>query len=133
MMLESKSMKIKRIATTALSVLLLLSMTACAASEAFPEGVTTAIENAKKDPELPSNYTNENLVDNPLIESVSGNMFTNPVLSPDNGELAWGTPSYGYYGIGDPFVMRWNGKYYLYSSTPDGKSGIKNAQSPMIS
>lgn len=29
------------------------------------------------------------------------------------------------YGIGDPFVMRWNGKYYLYCSTPDALSGVK--------
>lgn len=29
------------------------------------------------------------------------------------------------YGFGDPFVMRYNGKYYLYSSTKDGHSGIK--------
>lgn len=125
MISTSKSTKMKRIATTALSVLLLLSMTACAASETFPEGITTAITNAKNDPELPSNYTNENLVDNPLIESVSGEMFTNPVLSPDSGEFAWGTEAHGYYGIGDPFVMRWNGKYYLYSSTHDKENGIK--------
>ncbi len=29
------------------------------------------------------------------------------------------------YGIGDPFVMRYNGKYYLYPSTADGRGGIK--------
>lgn len=29
------------------------------------------------------------------------------------------------YGIGDPFVMRYNGKYYLYSSTKDWNTGIK--------
>ena len=28
-------------------------------------------------------------------------------------------------GIGDPFVMRYNGKYYLYPSTPGGHNGIK--------
>ncbi len=31
----------------------------------------------------------------------------------------------GQYGIGDPFVMRWNGKYYLYPSTSDPCDGIK--------
>lgn len=29
------------------------------------------------------------------------------------------------YGIGDPFVMRYNGTYYLYCSTKDGRAGIK--------
>lgn len=31
----------------------------------------------------------------------------------------------GQYGIGDPFVMRYNGKYYLYPSTSDPCDGIK--------
>ena len=31
----------------------------------------------------------------------------------------------GQYGIGDPFVMRFNGKYYLYPSTSDPCDGIK--------
>ncbi|MCC3373720.1 family 43 glycosylhydrolase [Cohnella sp. REN36] len=30
------------------------------------------------------------------------------------------------YGIGDPFVMRYNGVYYLYCSTKDGRAGIKS-------
>lgn len=29
------------------------------------------------------------------------------------------------YGIGDPFVFRFNGTYYLYVSTRDGRTGIK--------
>lgn len=29
------------------------------------------------------------------------------------------------YGIGDPFVMRYNGKYYMYPSTNDAYSGVK--------
>ncbi|HEY0829210.1 MAG TPA: family 43 glycosylhydrolase, partial [Bacilli bacterium] len=29
------------------------------------------------------------------------------------------------YGIGDPYVMRFNGKYYLYCSTKDFRIGIK--------
>ncbi len=35
----------------------------------------------------------------------------------------------GQYGIGDPFVMRFNGKYYLYPSTSDPCDGIKVFQS----
>ena len=44
-------------------------------------------------------------------------------------EGQWGesihTGEGGQYGIGDPFVMRYNGKYYLYPSTSDPCSGIK--------
>ena len=29
------------------------------------------------------------------------------------------------YGIGDPYILRYNGKYYLYSSTRDTDTGIK--------
>lgn len=29
------------------------------------------------------------------------------------------------YGVGDPFVMRWNGKYYLYCSTKDYQTGVR--------
>lgn len=44
-------------------------------------------------------------------------------------EGQWGssraTGPNGQYGIGDPFVMRYNGKYYLYPSTSDPETGIK--------
>lgn len=33
------------------------------------------------------------------------------------------------YGIGDPFVMRWNGMYYLYCSTLDREAGVRGYQS----
>ena len=29
------------------------------------------------------------------------------------------------YGFGDPFVMRYNGRYYLYPSTRDDQVGVK--------
>ena len=29
------------------------------------------------------------------------------------------------YGVGDPFVMRYNGMYYLYCSTKDGEVGVR--------
>lgn len=29
------------------------------------------------------------------------------------------------YGVGDPFVYRWNGTYYLYVSTKDGNLGVR--------
>ena len=45
--------------------------------------------------------------------------YTNPLLT-CKSESAW--PSYGF---GDPFVMRYNGVYYLYVSTKDGSIGVK--------
>ena len=45
--------------------------------------------------------------------------YQNPILTAQS-EQAW--PGYGF---GDPFVMRYNGVYYLYVSTKDGSVGIK--------
>ena len=45
--------------------------------------------------------------------------YTNPLLT-CRSESAW--PGYGF---GDPFVMRYNGVYYLYVSTKDGSIGVK--------
>lgn len=45
---------------------------------------------------------------------IEGQWGANPATGPD-----------GQYGIGDPFVMRYNGKYYLYPSTSDPCDGIK--------
>ena len=45
---------------------------------------------------------------------IEGQWGANPSTGPD-----------GQYGIGDPFVMRYNGKYYLYPSTSDPCDGIK--------
>lgn len=46
-------------------------------------------------------------------------LYQNPVIkvgSPDTWQD---------YGVGDPYVMRYNGRYYLYCSTKDGEMGIK--------
>ena len=55
--------------------------------------------------------------------SVLGNLFTktyeNPLITVTTPNVWEG------YGVGDPFVMRWNGKYYLYCSTCDGNIGIQ--------
>ena len=50
-------------------------------------------------------------------------------------EGQWGESKYsagGQYGIGDPFVLRFDGMYYLYPSSPviDGEQGIKVYSSP---
>lgn len=44
--------------------------------------------------------------------------YTNPIQPP--AETAW--PDYGF---GDPFVFRFNGRYYLYPSTRDDEIGVK--------
>ena len=50
--------------------------------------------------------------ENPI--EIEGQWGANPATGED-----------GQYGIGDPFVMRFNGKYYLYPSTSDPCAGIK--------
>jgi len=51
-------------------------------------------------------------------ETVRQTSFTNPITSIH--EDAWYD-----YGTGDPYVMRYNGYYYLYMSTRDTEVGIK--------
>lgn len=45
--------------------------------------------------------------------------YKNPIIRV-NDKNTW--PDYG---VGDPFVMRYNGRYYLYCSTKDGRVGIQ--------
>ena len=49
--------------------------------------------------------------------------YRNPIIEV-NDLYTWSD-----YGVGDPFVMRWNGRYYLYCSTKDGEIGIQCWQS----
>ena len=56
------------------------------------------------------------------MESIT--TYQNPILTAETDQ-AW--PGYGF---GDPFVMRYNGMYYLYCSTKDGSVGIKCWSSP---
>ncbi len=45
--------------------------------------------------------------------------YKNPILKTND------TNTWQNYGVGDPFVMRYNGRYYLYCSTKDGQVGIQ--------
>ncbi len=56
-----------------------------------------------------------------FVEETEVNMETyqNPIMD-EHTKNAWEK-----YGFGDPFVMRHNGKYYLYTSTKDWSPGIK--------
>ena len=60
--------------------------------------------------DLPQNTPNLSITE---IES-----YKNPI--PVEDKNVWEN-----YGVGDPFVMRFNGRYYLYSSTKDGEIGIR--------
>ncbi len=49
----------------------------------------------------------------------NGAYYQNPIMSANTADAWQG------YGFGDPFVMRYNGNYYLYVSTKDGQVGVK--------
>lgn len=55
----------------------------------------------------------------PTTEPPLRETYQNPVIQVNDPDT-W--PDYG---VGDPFVMRWNGRYYLYCSTKDGCIGIQ--------
>ncbi len=55
----------------------------------------------------------------------SGERYKNSIEIDGQWQNSVWMPEGSIYGIGDPFVMRYNGKYYLYPSTADGRGGIK--------
>ncbi len=75
---------------------------------------------ADTSPETPNN-TDETQPspESPGVPMESIQTYKNPILT-SSDENAW--PGYGF---GDPFVMRYNGTYYLYSSTKDGSNGVR--------
>ncbi|MBE6636922.1 MAG: hypothetical protein E7618_03850 [Ruminococcaceae bacterium] len=98
-------------------VLCLLAMMALLAAcrtdpSEMPSTDSTVAESQTEDTDwipdqlLPDGGTLQETYQNPLIRS--GTIGT-----------------WGQYGVGDPFVMRWNGRYYLYCSTKDGMVGIQ--------
>ena len=59
------------------------------------------------------------------LTTISAQTWTNPLEL--NGEWA-GNQSWGarmMYGIGDPYIMKYRGTYYLYCSTRDNQVGVK--------
>lgn len=64
------------------------------------------------------NFSGEDLFDLPDTSEIK--TYTNPIASVLRDGETWQN-----YGIGDPFVMRYDGKYYLYPSTKDGSTQIK--------
>ena len=93
---------------------------------AMLSGVLAACDSKNNQPETTTTVNNEgttnpgisnNELDTSPVEEIS--YYQNPLMTA-NTKDAW--PGYGF---GDPFVMRYNGTYYLYVSTKDGNPGIK--------
>ena len=113
----------KRLITAFLIVSMLLPFSACT-------GGGSAVGETEPDTErtdtLPTESTSdtveeETLQDPESIDDVP--TYENPILEVGDRNT-W--PDYG---VGDPFVMRYNGRYYLYCSTKDGQIGIQCWQS----
>lgn len=114
----------------AVSTILVFAMTACAVADNAQIKIRSAI--SQTNDQTLQNVRYVNYTDNNSIETANGTMFTNPVLGPETFEgnlYAWGEEA-GFSGVGDPFVLRHNGMYYLYCTTPGDKSGIKCFSSP---
>lgn len=106
--------------TTLLTAILLVTgtMTACRPPESPPtesEQSCPVTEAPTEAVTIPIPPTDEQ--EGAVMESYA--TYSNPILT-CRSESAW--PSYGF---GDPFVMRYNGVYYLYVSTKDGSIGVK--------
>lgn len=88
------------------------TLVGCQPTKGNPDGVTdsSCLTDTAKDSE-------HNLPQGDAMENIA--TYQNPVLDYQS-DHAW--PGYGF---GDPFVMRYNGVYYLYVSTKDGSIGIK--------
>ncbi|ULL15160.1 glycoside hydrolase [Paenibacillus sp. H1-7] len=51
----------------------------------------------------------------------AGFTYSNPQTVPES----WRWDNGNFYGEGDPFILKFNGTYYLYTSTVDDKPGVK--------
>ncbi len=110
------SVKTSALVTSVLPVTTAALTTTAAATTAVTttEKITTAAKTTQV------TTTKQAVKIDPKIEKVvtTKPTFTNPLVTPkSNG--AWSC------GTGDPFVMRWNGTYYLYCSSDDTQNGIK--------
>ncbi len=101
-------------------VLLILICTlsiSCASSSEISSNEASDIPNDASELSYDNNSEEEIETDNTDINIST--TYQNPLLN-DKTSNAWEN-----YGFGDPFVMRYNGKYYLYVSTKDEEIGIK--------
>ncbi|MDO4587429.1 MAG: family 43 glycosylhydrolase [Planctomycetia bacterium] len=91
------------------SILFVIDVFAICLSFVFPIGILIA------DQEKDSLNHSEKSIG---LDSDRVVFYQNPIKSTQNSD--WDD-----YGIGDPFIMRFNGVYYLYCSTKDTEIGIK--------
>lgn len=56
-----------------------------------------------------------------LTFPAGGFAYTNPIQMPES----WHWDKGDFYGEGDPYILKFNGIYYLYTSTVDDKAGVK--------
>jgi hypothetical protein len=102
----------KAISLLLASTMLTGMLAACDTKDPKPEVTTTVKQDENNGPTI-----NNNVLDSSPVEEIS--YYQNPLLTAQTKD-AW--PGYGF---GDPFVMRYNGTYYLYVSSKDGNTGIK--------
>ncbi len=110
--------KVGKISIVALSAVLLLGCAAC--GDTGNNGGDGSVNNNNV------SYTNVSYTDPNTVISTYDNKSYNEYLL---GEDAAIDNQWQGYGIGDPFVMRWNGAYYLYVSTLDSEIGVRGYKS----
>lgn len=98
----------RRILIIAQALILLLALCACTPGTPGQEPLDTTPQKPAQPSFVPDT--------SPMQEIET---YENPVLTSDSPD-AWEG-----YGFGDPFVMRFGGRYYLYVSTKDGQVGVK--------
>ncbi len=99
----------KNMGLFAVSAALLLGCTACNRGGGEPGPV----ESQYKDP-------------NAAVTTYDNKAYNEYLLGEGKSSIA---NQWGGYGIGDPFVMRWNGMYYLYVSSLDTQIGVRGYKS----
>ena len=121
----------KKLLLIILAIAMVLPLAACKKGGGSNNAVTTEAITSELPPEgsavpvvnkLPEKAKDQTPSDGVIIDKTVSDFsrtFKNPLITPTTPN-AW--PGYG---VGDPFVMRWNGRYYLYPSTKDGARGIQ--------
>lgn len=101
---------IKKVSILALSAVLAVGFTACNAVQGNHGGAASL--SAQKAPSYAT----------PVVSTHDNKAYNEYLLGTGNSEIS---NQWGGYGIGDPFVMRHNGKYYLYVSSLDSEKGVR--------
>ncbi len=100
-------MKIKSFIAALLAIIMMLPLASCCFF--------------KRQEEEPKEYVDPN-----TVFTTYDNLSYNDYLLGEESEIA---NQWEGYGIGDPFIMRYNGMYYLYCSTLDSELGIRGYKS----